>query len=330
LADHPLTLEDGARAAFAQPREREALANAWYNTRKFVRNKPLGAAGAFVLISMVIMALGAEWIAPYDPLTPDTTAGLDGPSLDHPAGTDQLGRDMLSRIIHGAKPSLYTGLMVVSIGSMIGMLLGATSAYLGGYFDLVVQRFVDAMLAFPGLVFAIAFLTIFSNGLEIGGFIDLPAVWQSTPVMVVIALIILTIPTSSRVVRGATFGIINTQYVEAARAVGCSTTRIVLRHLIPNIFPVVIVIASVQLGNVILIESALSFLGLGLPPPNPSWGDMLSRNRAFMETAPWLAIFPGIAISLAVLSFNLFGDALRDVLDPRLRGASGAGSGLRT
>ncbi|HXG37049.1 MAG TPA: ABC transporter permease, partial [Dehalococcoidia bacterium] len=256
---------------------------------------------------------------------PNTTISLESPSLKHPFGTDQLGRDVFSRIVHGARTSLYTGLLVVTIGSIAGMLLGVTSGYLGGRFDLIVQRLVDAMLAFPAVIFSIAFLTIFSSGLHIW-IVDIPAAKWNVPLMVVVALSITFTPTSSRIVRGATFSIVNSQYVEAARAIGCSTPRIIFRHLIPNIFPVVIVIASVQLGNVILIESSLSFLGLGLPPPNPSWGNMLGPSgRQFMEIAPWLAIFPGIAISLAVISFNLFGDALRDVLDPRLRGASGAG-----
>lgn len=327
MAEQPLILGDNrADAAVIEGRLRQSLLSSmWRQTLKFAQQKPLGAAGAIVLVLMVILAVGADWIAPYDPIKTDTTVALDGPSLDHPFGTDQLGRDVFSRIIHGARTSLYTGLMVVAAASIIGMILGAASAYIGGYFDLVVQRFVDALLAFPGIVFALAFLTIFSSGLHVW-IIDLPAVWQSTPLMIVIALTIIFIPGSSRIVRGATFAIINSQYVEAARAVGCTTPRIILRHLIPNIFPVVIVIASVQLGNVILIESSLSFLGLGLPPPNPSWGNMLQASgRQFMEIAPWLAIFPGIAISLAVLAFNLFGDALRDVLDPRLRGSSGSG-----
>lgn len=330
MAEQPLALEDTSAVPGigTRLRGRSPLGGAWHEVLKFSRNKPLGAAGAIVLILMVIMAIGADWIAPYDPVKPDTNVALDGPSIDHPMGTDQLGRDVLSRIIHGAKTSLYTGLMVVIAASLLGMLLGATSAYMGGTFDLIVQRFVDALLAFPGIIFSLTFLTIFSSGLHMGP-IDLPAVWQSTPLMIVIALTIVFIPGSSRIVRGATFAIINSQYVEAARATGCTTPRIILRHVIPNIFPVVIVIASVQLGNVILIESSLSFLGLGLPPPHPSWGGMLQASgRQFMEIAPWLAIFPGIAISLAVLSFNLFGDAMRDVLDPRLRGSSG--SGLRS
>ncbi|HZP25599.1 MAG TPA: ABC transporter permease [Dehalococcoidia bacterium] len=330
MAERPIAIvEDSAIPAIrTQLRGQSALSTAWHEIWKFARNKPLGAAGALILILMIITAIGADWIAPYDPVKPDTSVALQGPSLDHPMGTDQLGRDMLSRIIHGTRTSLYTGLMVVIAASMLGMLLGATSAYMGGSFDLIVQRFVDALLAFPGIIFSLTFLTIFSSGLHIA-FIDLPTVWQSTPLMIVIALTIVFIPGSSRIVRGATFAIVNSQYVDAARATGCTTPRIILRHIIPNIFPVVIVIASVQLGNVILIESSLSFLGLGLPPPHPSWGGMLTASgRQFMEIAPWLAIFPGIAISLAVLAFNLFGDAMRDVLDPRLRGSSG--SGLRS
>lgn len=327
MAEQPLVLGDESTAAAAlntRLKSHSSIGSAWHEILKFARSKPLGAAGAIVLVLMVIMAVGADWIAPYDPVKPDTTVALNGPSLDHPMGTDQLGRDVFSRVVHGAKTSLYTGLMVVVAASLLGMVLGATSAYMGGYFDLIVQRFVDALLAFPGIVFSLTFLTIFSSGMHIGP-IDIPAVWQSTPLMIVISLTIVFIPSSSRIVRGATFAIINSQYVDAARATGAPTPRIIVRHIIPNIFPVVIVIASVQLGNVILIESSLSFLGLGLPPPHPSWGGMLQASgRQFMEIAPWLAIFPGIAISLAVLAFNLFGDALRDVLDPRLRGSSGS------
>jgi peptide/nickel transport system permease protein len=212
---------------------------------------------------------------------------------------------------------------VVSVVAVFALLLGVTSAYLGGLFDLTIQRIVDAFIAFPSVLFSLTFLTIFRGGIPLGP-IEIPPVKWSTPLMIVIALIIVQTPLSSRIIRGGTFGIINTPYVEAAKIIGASTPRIILRHLAPNVFPVVIVIASVQLGSIILIESALSFLGLGLPPPHPSWGGMLQGNgRQYMEIAPGLAIWPGVAISLAVLAFNLFGDALRDILDPRLRGAAG-------
>jgi peptide/nickel transport system permease protein len=296
---------------------------------RFARTKPLGAAGAFVLIVMMVLALGADVIAPYDPLGINPSVSLDGPSADHPFGTDHLGRDMLSRVIHGARPSLYTGLVVVFLSTMLGLILGVTSAYFGGVFDLTIQRFVDGLMAFPPLIFAMALLAVFSSGIHIGP-IDLPLVitnstpFTNIPLMVIVAISVLFTPISSRIVRGATFAIINSQYVDAARAIGCSNTRIMIRHLVPNIMAPIIVIASVQLGSVILVESTLSFLGLGLPPPHPSWGGMLQGNgRRYMEVAPWLAIFPGLAISLSVLAFNLFGDAMRDILDPRMRGTVG-------
>jgi peptide/nickel transport system permease protein len=302
---------------------------------KFIRQKPLGAFGAAVLLAMLVMAVAAPLVAPYDPLAVEPVDKLKGPSSSHIMGTDHLGRDMFSRVVYGARPSLYTGFMVVIITTILGVGLGVTSAYVGGVFDLLVQRVVDGLMAFPGLIFAMALLAVFSSGIHIGP-INAPLVWDNEhwwapkiPLMVVVALIVLFTPASSRIVRGATFSIMNNQYIEAAKAVGASPFRIILRHLVPNVMAPVIVIATIQLGAVILVESSLSFLGLGLPPPNPSWGGMLQGNgRRYMEVAPWLAIFPGLAISLGVLAFNLLGDALRDVLDPRMRGSvSGASVG---
>ena len=300
---------------------------------KFARNKPLGAVGGIVLIIMLAAAVLSSisvtepLVSPYDPLDARTAERLQGPSGSHWFGTDNLGRDMYSRVVHGAQPSIYTGFLVVSITVTLGLLLGVTSAYAGGWFDLLFQRIVDGLMAFPGLILAMALLSVFASGINIGP-LHLPLVWNATkiPLMVVFALVILLTPINARVIRGATFGVMNNQFVEAARAIGASPVRIVLRHLVPNVMAPAIVIATVQLGSVILIESSLSFLGLGLPAPYPSWGGMLQGNgRRFMEIAPWLAIFPGLAISAAVLAFNLLGDALRDVLDPRMRGAGGAG-----
>jgi peptide/nickel transport system permease protein len=231
---------------------------------------------------------------------------------------------MLSRVIHGARPSLYTGVLVVSISAVLGLLVGVSSAYFGGNFDLLVQRLVDGLSAIPGLVFAMALLTVFSSGIHIWK-LSLPLVWKTTPIAVVATLSVLSIPTTSRVVRSAALAIVANPYIEAAKSVGAGPIRILWHHLVPNVLAPLIVITSVQLGAVILIEASLSFLGLGIPPPYPSWGAMLQGNgRRFMEVAPWLAIFPGAAISLAVLGFNLFGDAMRDELDPRLRGTGGA------
>lgn len=276
---------------------------------RFARRKPLGAAGALVLLMMVFMALFAEVIVPFDPIRP-SSAILQSPSADHLFGTDHLGRDVFSRIIWGARSSLYTGVLVVTATVVLGMLIGVVSAFLGGVFDLLVQRLVDGLMAFPGLLLALAVVAALGN-----------RSWFSISLSVVIALSVGAIPGTSRVVRSAVLATKNNAYVEAARVVGCAERRIMVRHIIPNIMAPVIVIASVQLGGVILAESSLSFLGLGTPPPTPTWGGMLSGQGArYMEIAPWLAIFPGLALSLAVLAFNLFGDGLRDVLDPRLRG----------
>ena len=276
----------------------------------FSRRKPLGAVGAFLLVGLIAVALLADFIAPYDPISP-VGPFLGGPSRAHPLGTDQLGRDMLSRIIFGARPSLYTAAIVVTSAITGGTLLGVFSGYLGGWFDLLIQRIVDGFLALPGLVLAMAVITVLGN-----------QVVHDLPVSVAIALVINSIPGTSRVIRSTTLALKATPYVEAAHAIGCSGTRIVLRHIVPNVMSLVLVIASIQLGGVILAESSLAFLGLGIPPPTPTWGGMLSGQGArFLSVAPWMAIFPGVALSLAVLAFNLFGDALRDVLDPRLRGS---------
>jgi peptide/nickel transport system permease protein len=276
---------------------------------RFARRKPLGAFGAIVLVVMVLMALFAGVIAPYDPVR-SSEALLQGPSRAHVFGTDHLGRDMFSRIAWGAKPSLYTGLLVVTFSVTIGLLIGVSSGFWGGAYDLFVQRIVDGLMAIPGLVLAMAVVAVMGN-----------RVWLSIPMSVVVALTVVMTPVTARVVRGAAIATRGNTYVEAARVLGCSERRIVFRHVVPNIMAPVIVVASIQLGGVILAESSLSFLGLGTPPPTPSWGAMLSgQGSRFFEIAPWLAIFPGIALSLAVLAFNLLGDALRDVLDPRLRG----------
>ena len=236
-------------------------------------------------------------------------------------GTDQLGRDVLSRVIAGTRPSLFTGLLVISVTGVVGTFLGVSSAYYGGVFDLVVQRIVDGVLAFPALIFTLTFLTIFRDGVEFKG-VAIPGVWHSIPLAVAVAIVIVGIPINTRIFRAATLSIVSSEYVEAARWIGCSNWGIIWRHLVPNMLPIVIVVSSSQMGTVILLESAVSFLGLGLPPPHASWGGMLqSGGRQYFEEQPGLAIFPGAAIILAVMAVNLLGDALRDVLDPRLRGS---------
>src|SRR2546421_55373 len=253
---------------------------------------------------VVQTAIFAEVLAPYDPLAPQPEIRLARPSWDHPFGTDDIGRDVLSRVIHGARISLWVGLLAVGIGTAAGMVIGLLCGYCEGRVDLIFQRVMDAIQAIPALVLALAIVSVLRP--------------NTTNAMIAIAIVI--IPGNSRIVRGAVMSAKQNRYVEAAQAIGCQHPRIILSHILPNVTAPILIIASIWLGNAILIEATLSFLGVGTQPPTPSWGLLLSSTgRAFMEQAPWLAIFPGLAISLAVLGFNLFGDTLRDAWDPRLR-----------
>jgi peptide/nickel transport system permease protein len=269
-----------------------------------IRRKPLGAVSAAVLVALVLTAIFADVLAPFDPVETHPEIRLQAPSRAHPFGTDDIGRDVLSRVIHGARISLWVGLLAVGIGTVAGMIIGLLCGYCEGRLDLVLQRVMDAIQAIPGLVLALAIVSVLKP--------------STTNAMLAIAIVI--IPGNSRIVRGAVLSTKQNRYVEAAHAIGCRHPRIILSHILPNVTAPILVIASIWLGNAILIEATLSFLGLGTQPPTASWGLMLSSTgRAFMEQAPWLAIFPGLAISLAVLGFNLFGDTLRDAWDPKLR-----------
>jgi peptide/nickel transport system permease protein len=269
-----------------------------------LKRKPLGAAAAALLLVIVLTAIFAEVLAPYDPLATQPEIRLAAPSWEHPFGTDDIGRDVLSRVIHGSRISLWVGLLAVGIGTAAGMIIGLLCGYCEGRVDLIFQRVMDAIQAIPGLVLALAIVSVLRP--------------NTTNAMLAIAMVI--IPGNSRIVRGAVMSAKQNRYVEAAQAIGCRHPRIILGHILPNVTAPILVIASIWLGNAILIEASLSFLGVGTQPPTPSWGLMLSSTgRAFMEQAPWLAIFPGLAISLAVLGFNLFGDTLRDAWDPKLR-----------
>jgi peptide/nickel transport system permease protein len=269
-----------------------------------LRRQPLGAASAALIVLIVLMAIFADVLAPFDPLEARPEIRLARPSWDHPFGTDDIGRDVLSRIIHGARISLWVGLLAVGIGTAAGMVIGLLCGYCEGRLDLIFQRVMDAIQAIPGLVLALAIVSVLKP--------------NTTNAMLAIAIVI--IPGNSRIVRGAVLSAKQNRYVEAAQAIGCQHPRIILSHILPNVTAPILIIASIWLGNAILIEATLSFLGVGTQPPTPSWGLMLSSTgRAFMEQAPWLAIFPGLAISLAVLGFNMFGDTLRDAWDPRLR-----------
>jgi ABC-type dipeptide/oligopeptide/nickel transport system permease subunit len=269
-----------------------------------IRRKPLGAVSAALIAVIVLTAVFADVLAPYDPLAAQPEIRLAPPSWEHPFGTDDIGRDVFSRIIHGSRISLWVGLLAVGIGTIAGMIIGLLSGYCEGRTDLVLQRIMDGIQAIPGLVLALAIVSVLRP--------------NTTNAMLAIAVVI--IPGNSRIVRGAVLSAKQNRYVEAAQALGCRQLKIVITHILPNVTAPILVIASIWLGNAILIEASLSFLGLGTQPPTPSWGLMLSSTgRAFMEQAPWLAIFPGLAISLAVLAFNLFGDTLRDAWDPKLR-----------
>ena len=269
-----------------------------------ILRKPLGAAAVVVIGVIVLMAVFADVLAPYDPLDAKPEVRLAAPSWDHPFGTDDIGRDVLSRIIYGARISLWVGLLAVGIGTIVGMIIGLACGYWEGRLDLVTQRVMDAVQAIPGLVLALAIVSVLKP--------------NTTNAMLAIAVVI--IPGNSRIVRGAVLAAKQNRYVEAAQAMGGGHPRIIITHILPNVTAPILVIGSIWLGNAILIEASLSFLGLGTQPPIPSWGLMLSSTgRAFMEQAPWLAIFPGLAISLAVLGFNLLGDTLRYAWDPKLR-----------
>ena len=269
-----------------------------------IRRKPLGMASAALLAVLVLTAIFADVLAPYDPLATQPEIRLAPPGQSHPFGTDDIGRDVLSRVIHGARISLWVGLLAVGIGTLAGTIIGLLCGYCEGRLDLLVQRLMDAIQAIPGLILALAIVSVLKP--------------STTNAMLAIAIVI--IPGNSRIVRGAVLSAKQNRYVEAAQAIGCRHPRIIASHILPNVTAPILIIASIWLGNAILIEATLSFLGLGTQPPTPSWGLMLSSTgRAFMERAPWLAIFPGLAISLAVLGFNLFGDTLRDAWDPKLR-----------
>jgi peptide/nickel transport system permease protein len=272
---------------------------------KFIRTKPLGAAGALIILGMMVIAALAGALAPYDPYHADYGAQFARPSAEHWFGTDEFGRDLLSRVMHGARIALFVGFMASFFGCTIGALLGVISAYWGGKLDLFLERLMDILLAFPQLILALAIASILG---------------PSVP-NVVIAISIPIIPRVARVVRSAALAVKENVYVEAVNALGASRKRVILQHIVPNVAAPYIIMLTAQLGAAILAEAALSYLGLGAAEPTPSWGLMLSGSAlSYAEKAPWIPIVPGIAISLGVFGFNLFGDSLRDALDPKLRG----------
>ena len=274
--------------------------------RRIAKRKYLATASAVVLMGLVFTAIFAPLLAPYDPLEVNVSERLEAPQLSHPMGTDEVGRDIMSRIIYGARVSLMVGIASVSVGTFIGITLGLTSAYFRGRYDLIVQRFIDAWQAFPGLILAMSLVALLGQSL----------------LNVIIAISITGISSKTRLVRGSAMSVLQNDYIAATRVVGSSATRIMFRHVLPNIWAPIIVVISLTIGGAILAEASLSFLGLGPPPPDPTWGNMISGSaRQLFDRAPWMLIAPGLAITVVIMAFNLMGDGLRDILDPRLRGS---------
>jgi len=256
-----------------------------------------------IFVFMLIVAIFAPWIAPTDPTWTDVMNRLQSPSMEHWMGTDELGRDVLSRVIYGARISALVGIGATALGTTVGAILGLISGFLGGRTDMFMQRIMDMVLAFPSLIMAIAIM----------------AVLGPSTINVIMAIAIPAIPRANRVVRSVALSVKQFQFIEAAKAVGGSPLRIIFRHVLPNSMASYLIVATSMLGGAIMIEASLSFLGLGVPPPEPSWGRSLSEAMWYYYGSPWLAIFPGLAISVLIFSANMLGDALRDVWDPRLK-----------
>jgi peptide/nickel transport system permease protein len=273
---------------------------------RLLRRQPLGAAGGVIVLVLIAVAVLAPRLAPHGPKEAAFTPYV-APGSEFPMGTDQLGRDVLSRVIWGARLSLYVGLVSVMFGVTAGSLWGAVTAYLGGAVDTGSQRVVDSVMALPPIILALALMAALGQSVN----------------NVIIALVVLLTPTAARTVRSIALGIIASPYMESARAIGASNRRIIARHLIPNCMAGYIVLVTTNVSYAIVVEASLSFIGAGAPPDEPSWGGMLTAGIQAIETAPWMIFFPGLAISLAVFGLNLFGDSIRDVTDPRLRGGLG-------
>ena len=275
----------------------------------FVTQQPLGAGGLIFIVLMALCAAFAPWVAPYDPLTVDYAAQLAAPSREHWLGTDSFGRDVASRIIYGARTALAIGFIASLVGSTLGAIIGVVSAYFGGKVDLVIQGIMDVLLSFPIIVLAITVVAILGNNVVLGIDINL-----------IVAIALPMLPRVERVVRASALAVREMPYVDAARAAGYSHMRIIFRHMVPNVVAPYLILLTAFVAQAILAEASLSFLGLGVTEPTPSWGLMLSGAAAdFYQQAPWMIVYPGIAISLGVFAFNLFGDSLRDWLDPKIK-----------
>lgn len=287
--------------------------------RRLVTEKPLGFVGLVIVLVLAVAAITAPLAAISGPNALDGSARLLSPSWSHPFGTDNLGRDVYSRVVWGARISITIGLIAVSISTVLSMLIGVASGFYGRITDMLLQRVVDAVIAFPGLVFILGIVAIF-RGYQIPG-LPKEGVFSTTTVVLMVVIGFLGAFGSSRVIRSAVLSEMGRTYIEAGRALGATNSRLMWTHVMPNILPPAITIATLGLGGAILLESTLSFLGLGVPPDVATWGGMLNREaRTYMTEAWWLAVFPGVALSLTVFGFNMLGDALRDVLDPRQRG----------
>ncbi len=271
----------------------------------FVRSSPLGTFAAVMLMLLIFVAIFADQLAPFDPLVADYSVSRSPPTAEHVFGADQLGRDTLSRIIHGARVSLFVALVSVLLGDSVGLLWGIASGFIGGRFDLISQRLLDTLLSFPGLILAMLLLVGLGAGLS----------------TVIIAIAVTRIPLGTRVIRSVVLSLRNLAYVEAARGLGSSSLRIMALHILPQCIAPFLVIVSANIGVAITTEAALSFLGIGVPPPTPTWGNMLGGVLAESFKPPWwLVVYPGVFLTATVLAANLFGDAFRDFLDPKLRG----------
>jgi peptide/nickel transport system permease protein len=306
----PVAAPAARRPAMDPARRRYLEDQGWSRARRavgdFIRRRPLGTAGAVVIIVMIFAAIFADQIAPYRPQEGEFTGLPTAPSFAHLLGTDPFGRDVLSRLIYGARTALLVGFTSSMVGSTIGLVLGVIGAYLGGKADELIQRIMDILISFPLIVLAIAIVAALGPGTE----------------KVIVAITIPVIPRVARVTRASGLAVVRMPYIEAARSVGVQAPRIMRLHIAPNVFAPYLIMMTAFLGQAILLEATLSYLGLGVVEPDPAWGNMLrGQGMQFLDQAPWLAIAPGLAISLAVFGFNLFGDSLRDALDPRLRTA---------
>ncbi|MDE0448105.1 MAG: ABC transporter permease [Spirochaetaceae bacterium] len=299
----------GIRPALSEPKRRTGAA---YFFVSLVKEKPLGTISGTIVLILILVAIFADVLAPYGYTEIHLVDRLQGASARYLLGTDQLGRDFLSRIIYGARLSMVVGLSATALNVVVAVLIGGTSGFLGGKFDLLMQRFVDAWMAFPGLLLLLTIMSIVGKGVP----------------QIVLVLGISGGIIGSRVVRGTVIAVKENDYFQAAESIGSSKWRTLARHVLPNIVAPVIIIFSINIGGVIMNEASLSFLGFGLPPEVPSWGTLLSYDgRRYMEMAPWLALWPGLCLTVVVYCLNMFGDAVRDLLDPRLRGGGAGAAG---